>query len=109
MNLVIIIGGFPFSGGSRRWSGCCAASAVLVLMLLARLSKSVRKLLSRHQLGTTLAVAFVAMVLSDHHFAHRSFHRHHLGRHVVGMGDDGHGELRRCGAAQRRDGCSVRC
>ncbi len=37
---------------------------VLVVVILVRLSKSVRMLLSRHQLGNTLAVAFITMVLS---------------------------------------------
>lgn len=65
MNLVIIIGGFPFFWQFAPLVGLLRSfRLVLVVMLLARLSKSVRKLLSRHQLGTTLAVAFVTMVLS---------------------------------------------
>lgn len=65
MNLVIIVGGFPFFWQFAPLIGLLRGfRLVLVVMLLARLSKSVRKLLSRHQLGTTLAVAFVTMVLS---------------------------------------------
>ncbi len=65
MNLAIIIGGFPLFWQFSPLIGLLRSlRLVLVLMLLARLSTSVRTLLSRHQLGTTLAVAFVTMVLS---------------------------------------------
>jgi len=37
---------------------------VLVLALVLRMSKSARKLLSQHKLGTTLIVAFFTMLLS---------------------------------------------
>ncbi|MDH4235439.1 MAG: potassium channel family protein [Gallionella sp.] len=65
MNLVIIVGGFPLLWQFAPLVGLLRSfRLVLVVMLLARLSKSVRKLLSSHQLGATLAVAFVTMVLS---------------------------------------------
>lgn len=65
MNLVIIIGGLPIVWQYTPLVGLMRSMRlVLVVVLLARLSRNVRKLLSRHQLGTTLAVAFVTMVLS---------------------------------------------
>lgn len=65
MNLVIITGGMPFFWQFPPLIGMLRSiRLVLVVMLLVRLSKSARKLLSRHQLGNTLAVAFVTMVLS---------------------------------------------
>ena len=65
MNLVIIIGGLPVVWQYTPLVGLLRSMRlVLVIVLLARLSRNIRKLLSRHQLGTTLAVAFVTMVLS---------------------------------------------
>ena len=65
MNLAIIIGGFPPFWQVAPLIGLLRSfRLILVLMLLARLSRNVRRLLSRHQLGTTLAVAFITMVLS---------------------------------------------
>jgi voltage-gated potassium channel len=65
MNLVIIIGGMPFFWQFAPLVGLLRSfRLVLVVVILVRLSKSVRMLLSRHQLGNTLAVAFVTMVLS---------------------------------------------
>ena len=65
MNLVIITGGMPFFWQFPPLIGLLRSiRLVLVVMLLVRLSKSARKLLSRHQLGNTLMVAFVTMVLS---------------------------------------------
>lgn len=65
MNLVIIIGGLPIVWQYTPLVGLMRSMRlVLVVVLLARLSRNVRKLLSRHQLGATLAVAFVTMVLS---------------------------------------------
>ncbi|HEU0233865.1 MAG TPA: ion channel [Gallionella sp.] len=65
MNLVIIIGGLPIVWQYTPLVGLMRSMRlVLVVVLLARLSRNVRKLLSRHQLGTTLVVAFVTMVLS---------------------------------------------
>src|SRR5574340_945717 len=65
MNLVIIVGGFPLFWQYAPLIGLLRSfRLVVVIVLLARLSKTVRKLLSRHQLGTTLAVAFVTMLLS---------------------------------------------
>jgi voltage-gated potassium channel len=65
MNLVIIIGGLPIVWQYTPLVGLMRSMRLmLVVVLLARLSKTIRKLLSRHQLGATLAVAFVTMVLS---------------------------------------------
>ena len=65
MNLVIITGGMPFFWQFPPLIGLLRSfRLVLVMMLLVRLSKSARKLLSRHQLGNTLMVAFVTMLLS---------------------------------------------
>ncbi|HYR05672.1 MAG TPA: ion channel [Gallionella sp.] len=65
MNLVIIVGGFPLFWQFAPLIGLLRSfRLVLAVMLLVRLSKSARKLLARHQLGNTLAVAFVTMVLS---------------------------------------------
>ncbi|MFZ2301534.1 MAG: ion channel [Gallionella sp.] len=65
MNLVIITGGMPFFWQFAPLIGLLRSfRLLLVIVLLARLSKTVRKLLSRHQLGATLTVAFVTMVLS---------------------------------------------
>ncbi|MDD5299572.1 MAG: potassium channel family protein [Gallionella sp.] len=65
MNLVIIIGGLPIIWQYTPLVGLMRSMRlVLVVVLLARLSRNVRKLLSRHQLGTTLGIAFVTMLLS---------------------------------------------
>jgi voltage-gated potassium channel len=65
MNLVIIVGGMPLLWQFTPLVGLLRSfRLVLAVMILARLSKSVRMLLSRHQLGNTLAVAFVTMVMS---------------------------------------------
>jgi len=65
MNLVIIIGGMPFFWQFAPLVGLLRSfRLMLVVVILVRLSKSVRMLLSRHQLGNTLAVAFITMVLS---------------------------------------------
>ena len=65
MNLAIIIGGFPLLWQFVPLIGLLRGfRLLLVLMLLTRLSKSVRNLLSRHQLGPTLIVAFITMILS---------------------------------------------
>lgn len=65
MNLVIIIGGLPILWQYTPLVGLMRSlRLVLVIVLLARLSRTIRKLLSRHQLGATLATAFVTMVLS---------------------------------------------
>ena len=65
MNLVIIIGGLPVVWQYTPLVGLMRSMRlVLVVVLLARLSRNIRKLLSRHQLGTTLAVAFFTMVMS---------------------------------------------
>jgi len=65
MNLVIIVGGMPLLWQITPLVGMLRSfRLVLIVMILARLSKSVRRLLSRHQLGNTLVVAFITMVLS---------------------------------------------
>ncbi|MDD2702267.1 MAG: potassium channel family protein [Sideroxydans sp.] len=65
LNLAIIIGGFPLFWEYSPLIGLLRGfRLLLVLALLARMSKSARKLLSQHKLGTTLIVAFFAMLLS---------------------------------------------
>lgn len=65
MNLAIIIGGLPLIWQFTPLIGLMRSlRLVLVVVLLARLSRTIRKLLSMHQLGATLVVAFVTMVLS---------------------------------------------
>ena len=65
MNLVIIVGGFPMLWEYALLVGLLRSfRLLLVVALLFRMSKSARKLLSQHRLGTTLIVAFVAMLLS---------------------------------------------
>jgi len=65
VNLVIIIGGMPLLWTYTPLVGLLRSfRLVMAVMLMARLSKSVRMLLSRHQLGNTLAAAFVTMVTS---------------------------------------------
>jgi voltage-gated potassium channel len=65
MNLAIIIGGLPIVWQYTPLVGLMRSlRLVLVVVLLARLSRNIRKLLSRHQLGSTLAVAFATLVLS---------------------------------------------
>jgi len=64
MNLAIIIGGLPIVWQFTPLVGLMRSlRLVLVVVLLARLSRTIRKLLSLHQLGATLAIAFVTMVL----------------------------------------------
>jgi len=65
LNLVIIIGAFPLLWKFSSLVGLLRGfRLLLVLALLARMSKSARKLLSQHKLGTTLIVAFFTMLLS---------------------------------------------
>jgi len=65
MNLAIILGGMPLLWQITPLIGLLRSfRLVLAVMILARLSKSVRILLSRHQLGNTLVAAFVTMVMS---------------------------------------------
>lgn len=65
LNLVIIVGGMPFFWQFAPLVGLLRSfRLMLVVVILTRLSKSVRMLLSRHQLGNTLAAAFITMVLS---------------------------------------------
>ena len=65
LNLVIITAGMPFFWQYAPLIGLLRGFRLaLAVMLLVRLSKPARKLLSRHQLGNTLVVAFITMVLS---------------------------------------------
>jgi voltage-gated potassium channel len=65
LNLVIILGGMPLLWQITPLVGLLRSFRLaLAVMILARLSKSVRMLLSRHQLGNTLVAAFVTMVMS---------------------------------------------
>jgi voltage-gated potassium channel len=65
MNLAIIFGGLPAVWQYTPLIGFMRSlRLMLVVVMLARLSRTIRKLLSRHQLGATLAVAFVTMLLS---------------------------------------------
>ena len=65
MNLAIIVGGMPLFWQFTPLAGLLRSfRLVMVVVILARLSKTVRVLLSRHQLGNTLAAAFITMVLS---------------------------------------------
>lgn len=65
LNLVIIVGAFPLLWQFSSLVGLLRGfRLLLVLALLARMSKSARKLLSKHKLGATLIVAFFAMLLS---------------------------------------------
>jgi len=65
INLAIIVGGMPFFWQFAPLIGLLRSfRLLLVIVILLRLSKSVRMLLARHQLGNTLAVAFITMVLS---------------------------------------------
>lgn len=65
LNLIIIIGGFPWFWEFAPLLGLLRSfRLVLVIALLVRMSRSARKLLAQHKLGTTLLVALVTMVLS---------------------------------------------
>jgi len=65
LNLIIIIGGFPWFWEFAPLLGLLRSfRLILVVALLVRMSKSARKLLAQHKLGTTLGVAMAAMVLS---------------------------------------------
>jgi voltage-gated potassium channel len=65
LNLLIITAGFPYFWQYAPLIGMLrSVRLVLVVALLLRMSKSARKLLSQHKLGTTLIVAFFTMLLS---------------------------------------------
>lgn len=65
LNLLIITVGFPYFWQFAPLIGLLrSVRLVLVVALLLRMSKSARKLLSQHKLGTTLIVAFFTMLLS---------------------------------------------
>ncbi len=65
LNLLIITAGFPYFWQFAPLIGLLrSVRLVLVVALLLRMSRSARKLLSQHKLGTTLIVAFFTMLLS---------------------------------------------
>lgn len=65
MNLLIIIGSIPLIWHYTPLAGLLRSlRLLLVFVLLTRLSKSIRSVLAHHQLGSTLAVAFLTMVFS---------------------------------------------
>lgn len=65
INLVIVIGGFPWFWQHPELIGLLRSfRLILVVALLLRMSRSARKLLAQHKLGNTLLVAVVALVLS---------------------------------------------
>ena len=64
MNLGIVVGGFPLFWQFAPLTGLLRSLRLVVVMILARLSKSLRTLLARHQLGNTLVAALVTLVLS---------------------------------------------
>lgn len=65
MNLLVILGGLPYFWQFAPLTGLLRTFRLgLVVLLLVRMSKSARRLLSQHRLGTTLVVALVTMVLS---------------------------------------------
>lgn len=65
MNVAIIVGGLPIAWQYTPLVGLMRSMRLaLAVVLLVRMSKTIRALLSRHQLGTTLALAFITMVLS---------------------------------------------
>lgn len=65
LNVLIITAGFPYFWQFAPLIGMLrSVRLVLVVALLLRMSKSARKLLSQHKLGTTLIVAFFTMLLS---------------------------------------------
>ncbi len=65
MNLLVIVGGLPFFWQFAPLTGLLRTFRLgFVVLMLIRMSKSARRLLSQHRLGTTLLVALVTMVLS---------------------------------------------
>jgi voltage-gated potassium channel len=65
LNVLIIVGGFPAFWEFAPLVGLMRSfRLILIVALLVRMSKSARKLLSQHRLGTTLIVALITMVVS---------------------------------------------
>ena len=65
VNLLVILGGIPFFWQFAPLTGLLRTFRLgLVLLMLVRMSKSARRLLSQHRLGTTLVVALATMILS---------------------------------------------
>jgi voltage-gated potassium channel len=65
MNSLIILASIPLIWHYTPLAGLLRSLRLfMVVVLLTRMSKTIRKLLSSHQLDTTLAVAFFTMVLS---------------------------------------------
>lgn len=65
MNLLIIVGSVPLIWHYTPLAGLLRGlRLLLVVVLLTRLSKTIREVLGHHQLGSTLGVAFFTMVFS---------------------------------------------
>lgn len=64
VNLIIIVGGIPLLWQLPYAGILRSMRLVAVLVLVSRMSKGLRKLLAKHQLGTTLLIAFFTMLLS---------------------------------------------
>ncbi len=65
MNLLIIVGSVPLIWHYTPLAGLLRGlRLLLVVVLLTRLSKTIRDVLSHHQLGSTLMVAFLTMIFS---------------------------------------------
>jgi voltage-gated potassium channel len=65
MNLLIIVGSVPLIWHYTPLAGLLRSLRLfMVVVLLARMSRTIRQLLSLHQLGTTLAVALFTMLIS---------------------------------------------
>jgi len=65
MNLLIIVGSVPLIWHYTSLAGLLRSLRLfMVVVLLVRMSRTIRQLLSLHQLGTTLSVAVFIMVLS---------------------------------------------
>jgi len=65
MNALIIVGSIPLLWAYTPLAGLLRnLRLLLVLVLFTRMSRTIRKLLSYHQLGATLVVALITMLLS---------------------------------------------
>lgn len=65
MNVVIILGSFPLILKFAPMAGMLRSlRLIMVLVLLTRMSRNVRRLLTMHQLGGTLAASIITMLLA---------------------------------------------
>lgn len=65
MNVVIILGSFPLILKFAPMAGMLRSlRLIMVLVLLTRMSRNVRRLLTMHQLGGTLAASVITMLLA---------------------------------------------